>query len=214
MFSGENMHYNQDYFNWQKNIGAFGGYANYFKFSKYISQSDNVVDFGCGGGFLLKQIDCRGKIGIEINDVAREDALNNEINAVKCPTEVPDNFADVIISNHALEHVESPLEILKELYPKLKEDGHIVFVVPHQKPNEKFIEGDINNHLYTWNPLTLGNLFKEAGFKIKKVDLIYHTWPPYYTKIASIFGLNIFNVICRIYASLKRTCQVRVVATK
>lgn len=26
-------HYSEDYFNWQKNIGAFGGMANLFKFN-------------------------------------------------------------------------------------------------------------------------------------------------------------------------------------
>lgn len=208
------MHYNQDYFDWQKNIGSFGGMANLFKFEKYISHSDNVVDFGCGGGYLLKQINAKEKLGIEINDIAREKALSSGIKSVKCPSEVPNNFADVIISNHALEHVESPLSTLKELYPKLKKGGNIVFVVPHQKPHEKFIDQDINNHLYTWNPLTLGNLFKEAGFNINQVDTIYHRWPPQYIKIASLFGFTGFNIICRAYALFRRSCQIRVVATK
>lgn len=48
-------HYDAEYFNWQKNIGAFGGWANSFKFKNSISKSDTVIDFGCGGGFLLKK---------------------------------------------------------------------------------------------------------------------------------------------------------------
>ena len=31
-------HYNVDYFNWQKNIGAFGGMANLFKFNNHINK--------------------------------------------------------------------------------------------------------------------------------------------------------------------------------
>lgn len=46
-------HYNEDYFNWQKNIGLFGGWANSTKFEQYITKEDDVLDFGCGGGYLL-----------------------------------------------------------------------------------------------------------------------------------------------------------------
>ena len=67
-------YYNNDYFDWQKNIGAFGGEANLFKFENFISPSDNVVDFGAGGGYLLNHIKNHNKIGIEINDVARSNA--------------------------------------------------------------------------------------------------------------------------------------------
>ena len=31
----------------------------------------------------------------------------------------------------------------------------------------KYQPGDINNHLFTWNPLLLGNLMNAAGFKVK-----------------------------------------------
>ena len=208
------MYYDKKYFEWQKNIGSFGGNANLFKFEKYISPNNVVIDFGCGGGYLLHNIKCKEKWGIEINDVARINAIKNGINAVKYPSDLKNSFADVVISNHALEHVESPYQILKELYPKLRCEGKIIFVVPHQKPSEKFTEKDVNNHLYTWNPLTLGNLFKAAGFKIENVDVIRHTWPPYYTKIRTICGSSIFNVICKFYSYIKRNYQIRIVATK
>lgn len=37
------------------------------KYTGYISKEDVVFDFGCGGGFLLKNIECKKKIGVEIN---------------------------------------------------------------------------------------------------------------------------------------------------
>ncbi len=120
------MHYNQDYFDWQKNIGAIGGYANLFKFTKYINTNDNVIDFGCGGGFLINNISCKNKIGTEINDFARENAKRNGILVYKYSNEVEDNWADVITSNHALEHTFQPLDELKVLYKKLKKDGRII----------------------------------------------------------------------------------------
>ena len=51
-------YYNEKYFNdYQKKIGEFGGIANTFKFKKYIKASDSILDFGCGGGFLLKNLE-------------------------------------------------------------------------------------------------------------------------------------------------------------
>ena len=59
-------YYQEDYFeNYQKKIGEFGGKANLFKFKKYIKLSDTVLDFGCGGGFLLKFLDCKNKANIK-----------------------------------------------------------------------------------------------------------------------------------------------------
>ena len=48
--------YNKDYFNWYKNIGEFGAIMNHEKFQQHISYNDSVLDFGCGGGYLLEKI--------------------------------------------------------------------------------------------------------------------------------------------------------------
>jgi len=54
-------HYDKKYFDWQVSIGEFDGWANLCKFIKYISHDSEVLDFGCGGGFLLKNIKCKKK---------------------------------------------------------------------------------------------------------------------------------------------------------
>ena len=113
-------HYKKEYFEWQKNHGEFGGISNLFKFRSYINKDDNVIDFGSGGGYLLYNIECKNKIGIEINDVARDFSIKNGVHSVKSPNEIDDDWADIIISNHALEHTENPLFELKRLHNKLK----------------------------------------------------------------------------------------------
>ena len=45
-------HYDEKYFDWQRDIGAFGGWANRTKFEAYIAPHDRVLDFGGGGGSL------------------------------------------------------------------------------------------------------------------------------------------------------------------
>ena len=58
-------HYDARYFAWQAPQGEFGGWANLTKFRKYIRNDDRVLDFGCGGGFLLKNLTCRKRVGVE-----------------------------------------------------------------------------------------------------------------------------------------------------
>ena len=60
-------HYDEEYFKYQSEIGRFGGWANLTKFSEYIRPEMKVLDFGCGGGYLLANISCKEKLGIEIS---------------------------------------------------------------------------------------------------------------------------------------------------
>src|SRR5258708_34800549 len=67
---GASLHYNAEYFNWYEDLGRFGGWANQTKFASFINKTDTVLDFGCGGGYMLEQLDCAKKIGIEVNQNA------------------------------------------------------------------------------------------------------------------------------------------------
>ncbi|SDK79019.1 Methyltransferase domain-containing protein [Maridesulfovibrio ferrireducens] len=207
-------HYDENYFNWQKNIGAFGGMANLFKFQGLYKESDSVVDFGCGGGFLLANMNVKEKMGVELNETARRAAMEHGVNCVADVSEIPDDWADCIVSNHALEHVYCPLDVLSKLRLKLKDNGIAVFVVPHQSIDEEFKQGDRNNHLYTWNQLTLGNLFAEAGYNVKSVQAIQHQWPPNYTEIWKEHGPEIFHALSERVARKNNNYQIRVIAGK
>lgn len=208
-------HYNENFFKWQGTIGEFGGWANLGKFEDFIKEDYIVVDFGSGGGFLLKNVKCKYKVGIEINEKAREKSKEIGVQSMASTNLLEDNYADLIISNNALEHTTHPLEELKELYRILKPNGKIVFVVPCESISNSYSPNDINYHLYSWSPMSIGNLFNEAGFNVLESKALKHKWPPYYEKIARTFGRNIFNIVCRIYARWETTWfQVRVVAEK
>ena len=107
-------YYGKDYFNWQKQIGEIGGYLNKFKFEKYIEEymkennNINLLDFGCGGGYLLNNFDNVEKIGFEINKEAHKQCKEFGIKVTDNWNDILDNSIDVIISNHAMEHVSEP----------------------------------------------------------------------------------------------------------
>lgn len=210
-----NKVYDENYFNWQKEIGEFGGKANLFKFSDYIDVTDDILDFGCGGGYLLDNIPTAGeKIGIEINPVARVEAESKGIECFRDFEKLKDGSFDVVISNHALEHVKNPVQVLKEIKRVLRDGGTVVVVVPHE--SSKVVKMDDHNmHLYTWTPQNLVNLFRVCGFEVTGYDSICHMWPPHFQKLQKIVGWKMFHKLCRIYCKIKGTgYQTRVVGIK
>ena len=207
-------YYDDKYFDWQAPIGEFGGWANLTKFQPFIRNEFHVVDFGCGGGYLLKNIRCQEKIGIEVNGVAREQARQNGIRTVETTEEIDHQWADLIISNHALEHVPDPLSELQKLKRLLKPGGKIVFYVPCESIHMAYKQHDVSQHLFTWSPMCLGNLFSTAGYVIEESAPYFHQWPPKnYRRIARWGGRRIFDLCCRLYAHWDRKLfQVRVIA--
>jgi SAM-dependent methyltransferase len=210
-------HYDEDYFvNFQKEIGEFGGKANLFLFEKHVQRSDTVVDFGCGGGFLLKNLNCREKIGIDLNEVARE--YCQKAHGIKCYESLDyleDGSIDLVISSHCLEHTTNPFEIVSLLFRKLKNKGRIVIVIPLDAYKNKWVPNDINNHLYSFSPMNLGNILQDVGFKDISTMPVLHKWPPGFEKINKFFGFKIFHFLSWIYGSInKRVVQVKGIGTK
>jgi SAM-dependent methyltransferase len=207
-------YYDQKYFEYQEKIGYFGGQENLYKFQEFIKRSDNVLDFGCGGGYMLAQMKCKNKLGVEINPVARKVATKQSIPVLPTVKKVKDNWAHVIVSNHTLEHTFRPLDELKSLYPKLKKKGKIIFVVPYEVKMEWHPQ-NVNQHLYTWSPMCLGNLFTTAGYQVQKAEVLKSQWPPYYMGMRKLLGEKLFRIVCQMYGRLRGNLyQTRVIAIK
>jgi cyclopropane fatty-acyl-phospholipid synthase-like methyltransferase len=59
------------YFTWQKNGGQKAAIYNRKFFSPFIREDHAVLDFGCGGGYMLQALSCRTKTGVDINPAWR-----------------------------------------------------------------------------------------------------------------------------------------------
>ncbi len=207
-------HYDAAYWEYQSRIGKIGGQLNKFKFEKHILPESYVLDFGCGGGYLLNGLECARKIGYEINPNARRNAESLGIDTVSSFEELEDDSFDVVISNHALEHVPTPFETLKQLYRVLAPGGLIVLVLPCEQSTDtefNFNPNDINQHLYSWCPQTLGNLVKLAGFKIELCTTLRHKWTPDYE---SSYTDERYHDRCKQYAIEKGNYQIKCIGRK
>ena len=207
--------YQAGYFDWQSQVGKFGGKANLFKFQKLIKPDDKVLDYGCGGGFLLSELVCGRRVGLDINPIIQAPEgveIYRQYSALK--NLVGSGFFDVVISNHSLEHIENPSQALMECFDLLKPGGTIIVVVPSESHWVRYRTGDINNHIVTFAPINLGNLLALTGFDVLSVKRLFHKWPPKHLVIAKL-SWGLFHLSSYIYGIFKfKSIQLIAVAQK
>ena len=110
----------------------------YVKFG--LKNGMKIIECGSGPGFLMRNIlkmfpDCKAT-ALEIDpflfEVLKSNAVENNvklfdtINASIYDTQLPDNTFDFIITRLVIEHLQSPLDAIKELYRILKPGGKLV----------------------------------------------------------------------------------------
>ena len=171
-------HYDAAYFEWQQTCGYLGGWANVDKYRDSIRPGSKILDFGCGGGFLLANLECAEKFGVKPNATARETAAKNGGRVFVSPSEALEALGpesvDVIVSDNALE----PWRELLALRPLLKRGGRLHIVVPCENISCGYKAKNIDQHVYSWSPQSIGNLVKAAGFDVEYSRPYIHKWPP------------------------------------
>jgi SAM-dependent methyltransferase len=202
------------YFNYQRQIGELGGQLDWRKFEEEVGPGDVVVDFGCGTGAVLEQLDVGRKIGIEVSELARQAAQERGIDTVGSSAELEDESADVVISNHALEHTLCPLDELRDLHRILRHRGKLVLWLPVDDWRvQQTMRPDPNHHLYTWTPQLLHNLLSEAGFEVRECRIVAHAWPPFTEQLVRL-PRPLFDVFAILWAVIRRRRQLMAVATR
>jgi len=221
-YTGENgREYFSDKFTRRYNFGRM--YQSRY-FATYCSKDRVLLDFGCGDGTILRQLPAARKIGIEINPECREKI--KEFNATQeVPIEVHDRIdllldktVDVVVSNHCLEHVDSPFHTLKALKRILVLRGILVLVVPfddwRSPKNRYWRRNDRDFHLYTWSPMNIGNLLTAAGFEVREIRLCTFAWSPKLFWVNSCLGEMVFRTTCHVLGFLKNRREIFCVAHK
>lgn len=207
----------ENYFRWQRQHGARVWKFNQKLWLPFLRDVPDVLDFGCGGGFLLSHIESPKKLGVEINPAAREFAASIGVSTVASLHDVPSASFSLVISSHALEHVASPFDTLTEIFRILVPNGRFVTYVPlddwRARNQRTYQTGDRNMHLQTWTPRLLGNLLSSTGFQVETIRVINHAWPPFADRIWDV-SPRLFDVLAGLTSVLARRRQLHAVAVK
>jgi len=212
-------HYDAAYFDWQKRSGALGGWSAAGLFGSGVSAGDRVLDFGCGGGYLLAHLACAARYGVEPNAAAREAAAARGVtvfaNVGDALAALGPGSIDVVVSDNALEHALEPYRELVALRALLRDGGRMHLVVPCEGIGWRYDAGDINRHLYSWSPQSIGNLVSAAGFEVEVSRAHVHKFPPRIARGLALLGRPVFDAVCRVWGRIdRRWFQVEVRAVR
>ncbi len=204
------------YFSRQNPSGLAAARYNLWLFEPYISADDTILDFGCGGGHLLSALHARSKTGVELNPVARGVAAGQGLTVFSSLDQIKGERFDRIITSHTIEHVGDPLHTLTQLRVLLKPTGLLIWLSPmddwRTRSQRNWHPDDPDMHLYTWTPLTIGNLLTTAGFLPLSVRIVTHAIPPRLHERLWNAGPKLFHAAARLWSVISKRRQILAVA--
>ncbi len=143
---------------------AWSHFADYAYF-KHVRPGDSVFEFGGGLGNNLFKVAKRAEVCmLEPSELARKFAQDHGIETVVSLDELKQRKFDTVLCRHVLEHVDDPLSTLRSLRSLLKPESTLIVIVPFEQPTLPIIKNEKDFHLYSWNPRTMNNLVRRAGF--------------------------------------------------
>lgn len=137
-----------------------------------IQAGSVVVDYGCFGWRLAEH--CRSMkatlIGVDQTEPAGKPCEATFVAASKVSVEISDDCADVVIASHVLEHVGTPVELMRELLRITRPMGLIWIEAPSELSALCVASSDAEDHSFTsfWDdpthirPWTPGALYRLA----------------------------------------------------
>jgi len=158
----------------------------YYKVKKYISPESVVCDIGCGAqGEFLSRNSRLIKQGIGFDKKINKSSISN-IKFVK--TELEDKLplenqsVNLVTMLAAIEHLESPQQMLKECYRILQPNGLLLITTPHPwgEPVLGFLNKlklvsteEIEDHKNYFNQNELKKILISSGFSLSNIKTRY-----------------------------------------
>jgi SAM-dependent methyltransferase len=166
------------------------GYQNYLEdrdlhllfFRRQLDELERLVnrgrllDVGCAGGFLVQEAVRRGwqAEGVEVSEFASahaRDVLGLTVRTGDLRgAAYPDNHFRVVVMDDVIEHFEDPLVESREVFRILEPGGLFVLHTPNAASpwrhlmGSKWVHLKPDEHLYYFDPATIGSLLARAGF--------------------------------------------------
>ena len=140
-------------------------------------EGKRVLDLGCAGGDYLALFP-KGSVGLEASapslEACRTKGLDARYGDLNRTLEINDCEFDIVFRSHVLEHVDSPVNLLREAWRVLRPDGLVLIAVPNEDSlanrigHDPYFGGHFE-HLYSFSKDNLLALFSRTGFEVETV---------------------------------------------
>lgn len=173
-YSQEDFHSQFDYhklpWQWRKSLDM-----QVKLIKKHLKKDGHILEIGCGQGLLLKLLkkESYNVTGLEPSIAASSTARSSGLNVItgEFPQDIPTNTEyDLIIMSHVLEHLENPLEVIKEIRKITKKDGKLLLIQTNYKGlvpkryKEKWYAWVPEHHFWHFSPEGLQLILKKQGY--------------------------------------------------
>lgn len=162
---------------WVKIFENLNNRRTWNRISPFVKQGCKLLEIGVGSGSFLAYARKRALnvMGCDLSKAICQDVqkrLNIPMfngfvaNLPKKPQ------YDVAVMNHVLEHVDNPLNFLKDVCSRLNNNGLLHVVVPNVASWDAVLPGWVSYepyHLTYFTPETLRQVLEKAGFKVIQV---------------------------------------------
>ena len=140
-----------------------------------LSKRSSILDFGCGGGKLLRDL-----ASFVFKDLTGADAYiahDLEFPKVKIRKQTLEQVTgrfDLVMLHHSFEHLPDPLDSLEKLRELLNPDGTLLIRIPiaaeaWERYGVNWFQLDAPRHLFLFTESAFRSLATRAGFAVSKV---------------------------------------------
>lgn len=142
--------------------------------SRFINNPRIILDIGCSNGIFLDLYKNCETWGVEpsSNYKVAELKMHKILNTTFEKARLPENYFDLIIMNHTLEHVKDGEIVLAKIFRLLKKGGILFIDVPNAGGLSSKLFGHKwpyrlpNEHTYQFTKESLSKLVNDTGFEV------------------------------------------------
>ena len=151
------------------------------KIDSHFPSRGRVLEIGSGRGSLLSELAEKGwtAIGTEYSEnIIKEVTDTPGVKVYPTPKlqdcKFPDQYFNVVICYHVLEHLPEPIRTLREIHRIIDPQGLLIIAVPNiggftaRLSKSHWFGIDAPRHLFHFTPETLETVLGQSGFKIIK----------------------------------------------
>lgn len=145
------------------------------------SHVEKFIDVGCGSG---KNVALMSSLGFESwgTDISTAVGSRHSVDSSRlvigefAKAELPENYFDLIVSDHALEHMPNPVIVFSKLHRLLSDDGLAYISVPNTASLSAKIFGKYwyflgaPLHLVNYSPTTIKAVAEKVGLELVSIE--------------------------------------------